>query len=104
MESCKGCNSTVGVTMVGFCDECLSSLVKNKGKSEEKGDIEENSGWVLNSSTDTAGKTGIRTLNVDPAIAKALHDHQKEGARFIYRNSFSDLNYFDSNAHESEIK
>jgi len=33
--------------MVGFCDECLSSLVKNKGKSEEKGDIEENSAALI---------------------------------------------------------
>lgn len=103
MASCKRCNSTVGlVAAVGFCNDCLGSLIPpNKGKAETK--IVQ-SGWALNNSDETSNHGNTRILTVDPAMAEKLHIHQKEGARFIYRNSFPDCSYFDVNAHESKIK
>ena len=61
-------------------------------------------GWALNNTNKTTSNSNNRILTVDPALAEALHDHQKEGARFIYRNSFPDCSFFDMNAHESKIK
>ena len=37
----------------------------------------------------------IRTVVVDETIAGYLKPHQKEGVEFIWKNAFSDLNYFD---------
>ena len=101
MDSCKACDSTVGVTVAGFCQACLDSLLSSKRRKTER--QPDNSGWILNGN-DHGIADGIRKLTVDPGLANKLHEHQKEGARFIYRNSFSDCSYFDMSRRESDIK
>lgn len=38
----------------------------------------------------------VRSVSVDEELAKNLKPHQKEGVEFIWKNCFSDCNFYDN--------
>lgn len=104
IPQCKGCNGRDAVALE-LCASCIednfgkgsatSSVVPLPSASTSKKNF---FSWILRGVAPSPNENiePIRTVEVDEEIAKSLKPHQKDAVEFIWRNSFTDYNYFEN--------
>lgn len=104
---CKGCNGRDAVAL-DLCEPCLKDRFEKGSTTPSVPSVAslppaqtnktKSSSWVLQGKLTAPNDNmePIRIVEVDEEIAKSLKPHQKDAVEFIWRNSFTDYNYFEN--------